>query len=66
LGKSRIRVEVSAGRAPVSTTTGRVRAERNRRASTLREIHMHKICDWIAYFAAGWRSLISRAFDRSR
>jgi hypothetical protein len=42
-GKSRLKVEVlPVWRAPVSTTTGRVRADRRKRGSISRGIH---ICD---------------------
>jgi hypothetical protein len=40
---------------PVSTTTGRVFAERCRRGSTARGIHICKIYDIIAYFAYAYR-----------
>src|SRR5271157_5663485 len=39
-------------RAPVSTTTGRVRADRSSRGSMSRGIHMRIICDRIEYIAA--------------
>src|SRR5208337_20598 len=51
-GKRRRKVEVlPVCLAPVSTTTGRVFAERCRRGSTARGIHICKIYDRIAYCA---------------
>jgi hypothetical protein len=45
--------------APVSTTTGRVFAERCRRGSTARGIHICTIYDMIAYYARIWRARLS-------